>query len=173
MKTPSAPHFRARFAASLALLCLLGAAPAKAQYRSMVVGKADNTTLTVSLQAGMTTTFADGILTLGSTKGNITLALTDITGWTYSTQSADDTVWTGIDGVAAADTNAAAAPHISADAVTLSGLAAATVVRLVSQDGAVVRQCTATGTLCLPLSGLAAGVYVLQYNKNAIKIAVK
>ena len=74
----------------ITLICLAGltASAWADSFKSLVISKADSTTLGVNLSMSMVTTMEGGNLVITDTGIDIRIPLADVRGWTYSTSAA-------------------------------------------------------------------------------------
>ena len=146
-------------------------ANAATTYRSVVFNKTDGEKFALTVESGMTTLVSDGYITMSCDLGVVSLPVSDVTSWTFSTEPGTDFKVAGVD-TPAEDLDLVELV-VNEGSLTLNGLAEGSKVMLVSVDGRVVASTVGEGTLTLPISSLHAGVYILTYNDKSIKIALK
>lgn len=155
--------------ASVATLALSALASMAAGYRSIEINCKDGTQMKVSMESGMTTVFDTDAMTLKCDKGDLSLNLSNVANWKFSTEAGSDEHWASIDELPAID---GVTIERDANRIALHNLPAGSQVMLVTIEGRVVNRCVTSGDYELSLSTLTTGVYVLSFNNNAIKIAV-
>ncbi|MCM1317046.1 MAG: hypothetical protein NC241_02565 [Bacteroides sp.] len=140
--------------------------------KSIVIHHPDLSRTAITIEQGMSTTFADGHLVLSHAKDGaayeIRQPLSDVNRWTFSDSEGDSGLWETA-GIA----DAALLMEIRLDGSTLhvEGAGQNAPVRLFSAAG--VLAAAATGPCSMDLSALAPGVYVLSVYDKTFKIAVK
>ena len=143
---------------------LLGSLSVSAEsYRSMVVTTKSGEDFTVNLTSQLSTTFVGGVMILSDIYVHVGVHMSDVTGWYYSNTVVDEA-----ESPVADDVNVA---HNGAS-IDINGLKDNSRLSLVTIDGRVVMEATASQTFTVDLSGLTNGVYVLTVNDQSYKIAV-
>ncbi len=143
------------------LLCSLGVSAES--FRSMVVNTKSGEGFTVNLSSQLSTTFVDGNLVLTDTYVDVTVPMSEVTGWYYS-----NTVVDVAEAPVAEDVNIT---HSGAT-IDIAGLKDNSRVSLIAIDGRKVMEATPSQSYTVDLSGLTPGVYVLTVNDQSYKIAV-
>ena len=143
---------------------LLGSLSVSAEsYRIMVVTTKSGEDFTVNLTSQLSTTFVGGVMILSDIYVHVGVPMSDVTGWYYSNTVVDEA-----ESPVADDVNVA---HNGAS-IDINGLKDNSRLSLVTIDGRVVMDATASQTFTVDLSGLTNGVYVLTVNDQSYKIAV-
>ena len=138
-------------------------------YRSIVFNRTNGTAVAIAMEDDMTVNIADGEVVLACAKGSFSVAISDLKYWTYSMKEGDNSQWSGVENIIGDAVNVV----LSDDYVSLQNLPANSTVGLVAMDGRVIVSDKASGSYEINLSGLTRGVYVLTYNGNSLKFAVK
>lgn len=159
------------FLAMMALAAVV--LPTKAAtYQSVMFRMADpSELLCVHMEDDMTLKIEDANIKMESSYGEIKIPVSDVTAWTFSTQGGSSDQWAGIEDVA--PDASVVDLTVTAEKVTVSNLAAGTPVALYNVSGLQVFSAVAAGDAVeISLSNIQAGIYVLTFANNSIKIAV-
>ena len=138
-------------------------------YRSIVFHRTNGTALAIAMEDDMTVNLENGNIAMACSKGTLSVAIAEMKYWTYSKQQGDDSQWSGIESIVGDAVNVV----VSDNFITIQNLPENSNISLVAMDGRVVAAGKASGSYEIAINGLTTGVYVLTYNNNAIKIAVK
>lgn len=148
------------------LLVAATAGMSAATYRSLVLGKTDGSTVTVPLSQTLETTVTpEGNLAFN--KGSelvLSVPVTQVDSWKFSEES-------GTTGLTEVATNAGVS--VTGNRVVIEGLSSPTTVRVISAAGQTVAETSAESRCELSLENLPAGVYVIAYGNQTLKIAVR
>lgn len=148
------------------LLVTAAAGMSAATYRGIELTKTDNSTVKIALAQDLETTVsAEGNLVFAKGAEQVlSVPVAQVANWKFTEQAGT----TAVDRVAEA-----AGCALLGNRVVIEGLTAPTVVRVIAANGQTVAETTATGRCELSLENLAAGVYVIAYGNQTLKIAVK
>lgn len=149
---------------AVAAFCAITASVQSETFKGMLISKTDGSTVALDMASDMETTVVDNNLVFS--KGGtdvVTVPVAQVKTWKFSTTSV-----TGLSEVAVAEQM-----QLVGKTVIIDGLKAATPVQVISASGQTVLSTVATGRCELSLEGLAAGVYVISYNNQTLKIAVR
>jgi hypothetical protein len=148
------------------LLACLGANAADA-YKSIIVSKKDKTTVTVNLSTQLRATFESSNLRIVDTGVDITLPLTDVSGWTYSTEKS-------VTGLSDAIAEPEGTMERRPGSIVLTGFAPNAEIAFYTTDGRLVRRYASADEVVIPLSDLpTAGIYLLRAGRQTFKIAIR
>ncbi len=136
-----------------------------ASYRSLVLGKTDGTTVILPLSQNLQTTItAEGNLAFSKdTELLMSVPMIQVDNWKFTEKST-----TGLQGIAAAN-----GYSVIGNLVVIDGLTASTSVKVISSAGQTVIETVAEHRCELSLENLPAGVYVIVYGNQTLKIAVR
>lgn len=156
-----------------AILLACASDAAAAAYKSVVINRHDGTSLTVSIEDDLKAAIREGNLELNSSKGSISLPVSECNKWVFSTEEGDPDAWSAIDGIATDTANVQLIR--TSDAITLRGVKGGERITLVSTDGRVVSSGTATegADFTISLDGTQRGVYIVAYGNHSLKIAIR
>lgn len=159
------------FLTMVALLTAFGSVYADT-YKSINLRMTDPTLLMrVQMEDEMKVSVTNNTLILESDLGTIEFPLSEVTGWTFSTESGSSDEWAGIDAVTP-DTEAVTV-KVSADAITIHNAAPGSIVTLTAMNGMQVYNATAGSEETeISLGSIQPGVYVLNVANQSLKIAV-
>lgn len=146
---------------------------AATSYRSIAVNLSDGTTEQVQIEPDMKALVADGQFAMLSSKGYIGYPIDKVKNWTFSTEPGSDKGWAAIDDV---KTDEASVRIVyNGSEISFQGLEAGARVAVYGLDGTLMFESfNGTDGLCVvSLSGLSKGVYVVNYGKHSLKLAVK
>lgn len=149
---------------AVAAFCAITASVQSETFKGMLISKTDGSTVALDMASDMETTVVDNNLVFS--KGGtdvVTVPVAQVKTWKFSKTSV-----TGLSEVAVAEQM-----QLVGKTVIIDGLKAATPVQVISASGQTVLSTVATGRCELSLEGLAAGVYVISYNNQTLKIAVR
>lgn len=149
---------------AVAAFCAITASVQSETFKGMLISKTDGSTVALDMASDMETTVVDNNLVFS--KGGtdvVTVPVAQVKTWKVSKTSV-----TGLSEVAVAEQM-----QLVGKTVIIDGLKAATPVQVISASGQTVLSTVATGRCELSLEGLAAGVYVISYNNQTLKIAVR
>ena len=149
---------------AVAAFCAITASVQSETFKGMLISKTDGSTVALDMASDMETTVVDNNLVFS--KGGtdvVTVPVAQVKTWKFSTTSV-----AGLSEVAVAEQM-----QLVGKTVIIDGLKAATPVQVISASGQTVLSTVATGRCELSLEGLAAGVYVISYNNQTLKIAVR
>lgn len=149
---------------AVATFCAITASMSGQAFKGMIINKTDGSMAAIDMAADMETTVAEGNLVFK--KGGVdalSVPVAQVKDWKFTQNSVS-----GVDEVAAASQLS-----LTGKTVVIDGLKAATTVRVITASGQTVLSTVATGRCELSLEGLAAGVYVISYNNQTLKIAVR
>lgn len=149
---------------AVAAFCAITASVQSETFKGMLISKTDGSTVALDMASDMETTVVDNnlVFSKGGTDA-VTVPVAQVKTWKFSTTSV-----TGLSEVAVAEQM-----QLVGKTVIIDGLKAATPVQVISASGQTVLSTVATGRCELSLEGLAAGVYVISYNNQTLKIAVR
>lgn len=149
---------------AVAAFCAITASVQSETFKGMLISKTDGSTVALDMASDMETTVVDNnlVFSKGGTDA-VTVAVAQVKTWKFSKTSV-----TGLSEVAVAEQM-----QLVGKTVIIDGLKAATPVQVISASGQTVLSTVATGRCELSLEGLAAGVYVISYNNQTLKIAVR
>lgn len=154
-----------RLALAASALVLAASSMSAAGYKSLVLSKTDGTNVTLNFSDKLETTVSGENLVFADNGTEvISVPVAQLAGWNFSA----GTTTAAINRLAG-DNNFSMAGGI----VSIDGLADGTEVCVVAASGATVMRAVAAGSCTLDLSGLANGVYVITYNNQTVKIAVR
>ncbi len=156
------------FLTLFSVVCTMALCHAATGYKSVVINKMDNTTMSIAMEGDMTTSIANGELNLSCAKGDITMMISDVRNWTFSTKSGASDLWAGIELPIGDEVTCI----MESDRILIENLPQNSVVALYTIDGRTISSATVGGNYELSLVGLQHGVYVLTYNNKSLKIAV-
>lgn len=149
---------------AVATFCAITASVQSETFKGMLISKTDGSTVALDMASDMETTVVDNNLVFS--KGGtdvVTVPVAQVKTWKFSKTSV-----AGLSEVAVAEQM-----QLVGKTVIIDGLKAATPVQVISASGQTVLSTVATGRCELSLEGLAAGVYVISYNNQTLKIAVR
>lgn len=138
-------------------------------YRSIVFHHKDGTTTAIGIEDGMTTKVADGKVTLECEKGSIEIPCDKLRFWDYAQSEGSRDSWAGVSLIE----SDAVGVVMTDSGVRLYNLPEKSTIMLTAIDGRVMITDRASGYYEISFSSLHQGVYVLTYNNQSIKIAVK
>ena len=149
---------------AVAAFCAITASVQSETFKGMLISKTDGSTVALDMASDMETTVVDNnlVFSKGGTDA-VTVPVAQVKTWKFSTTSV-----TGLSEVAVAEQM-----QLVGKTMIIDGLKAATPVQVISASGQTVLSTVATGRCELSLEGLAAGVYVISYNNQTLKIAVR
>ena len=149
---------------AVAAFCAITASVQSETFKGMLISKADGSTVALDMASDMETTVVDNnlVFSKGGTDA-VTVPVAQVKTWKFSQTSV-----AGLSEVAVAEQM-----QLVGKTVIIDGLKAATPVQVISASGQTVLSTVATGRCELSLEGLAAGVYVISYNNQTLKIAVR
>ena len=149
---------------AVAAFCAITASVHSETFKGMLISKTDGSTVALDMASDMETTVVDNnlVFSKGGTDA-VTVPVAQVKTWKFTQNSVS-----GVDEVAAASQLS-----LTGKTVVIDGLKAATTVRVITASGQTVLSTVATGRCELSLEGLAAGVYVISYNNQTLKIAVR
>ena len=149
---------------AVAAFCAITASVQSETFKGMLISKTDGSTVALDMASDMETTVVDNnlVFSKGGTDA-VTVPVAQGKTWKFSKTSV-----TGLSEVAVAEQM-----QLVGKTVIIDGLKAATPVQVISASGQTVLSTVATGRCELSLEGLAAGVYVISYNNQTLKIAVR
>lgn len=149
---------------AVAAFCAITASVQSETFKGMLISKTDGSTVALDMASDMETTVVDNNLVFSKVGTDaVTVPVAQVKTWKFSTTSV-----TGLSEVAVAEQM-----QLVGKTVIIDGLKAATPVQVISASGQTVLSTVATGRCELSLEGLAAGVYVISYNNQTLKIAVR
>lgn len=134
-----------------------------ASYRSIKVLKTDGSSVVIDGGRDLTAKFANENMTLEI--GDNVLALipvAELKGWQLSEES----------GVSQVKDSAAFSVSCAAEALTVSGIADNSHLRILDLSGVIMAESTASGSHTFDISNLTAGVYILSCGGKSIKIHI-
>ncbi len=160
------------FAAMLVVALCAGAKDINAA-RAIVLNLTDGSQLYVNIHSGLAITFdgeSNAIVKGVNDQGQpieLSTPLTDITSWALSEKPGPEI--TGINGP-----SVDLEPAVALDGMTLTGLTPGAEVKAVDTAGRTVAalRAGADGSVALPFSSLAPGIYVIATPKGALKVAI-
>ena len=140
--------------------------------KSIVLHHPDSRQTAITIEEGMSTTFADGHIVMSHAKGGVTYEirqpLSGISRWTFSDSEGDPGLWAtaGIDeaGLRTEISLAGNILHVGAADTDAQ-------VNLYSAGGVLVASCK--GAADFDLSPLSRGIYMLTVSGKTFKIAVR
>ena len=149
-------------------MLLFAGLSASAAYRSVVVHRHDGTCVKISIDEAVKANIADGPLVFSSSKGFVSLPVSEVWHWAFSSETVSDDVWSGV-GSVAVDTVEIMCGSGSVDVLNLPPGGA---VSLHALDGTMVAVATADadGSCSIDSSSLTKGIYMLTYGNHSIKI---
>lgn len=149
---------------AVAAFCAITASVQGETFKGMLISKTDGSTVALDMASDMETTVVDNnlVFSKGGTDA-VTVPVAQVKTWKFTQNSVS-----GVDEVAVASQLS-----LTGKTVVIDGLKAATPVQVISASGQTVLSTVATGRCELSLEGLAAGVYVISYNNQTLKIAVR
>lgn len=152
---------------AVAAFCAITASVQSETFKGMLISKTDGSTVALDMASDMETTVVDNnlVFSKGGKGGTdvVTVPVAQVKTWKFSQTSV-----AGLSEVAVAEQM-----QLVGKTVIIDGLKAATPVQVISASGQTVLSTVATGRCELSLEGLAAGVYVISYNNQTLKIAVR
>ncbi len=137
-------------------------------YKSIVINKADNSNIMVLIESTMTTSIAEGNLIVTSSKGDVILPVGEVKNWTFSIDDDSETLWTDLEKI-----NSDATCVQLRDRIVLNNLPEGSQVTLFTANGKQLRTASVSGSYELSLNDLPQGVYLLNYNRQTLKIVSK
>ena len=118
----------------------------------------------------MTTKTSDGNLELSSDKGAITIPLSDVRNWTFSTEEGSSDQWASIGGVSE---DSAVTIQLQEGCITLGNLPEGSSVSLTAINGVGVAAANSvSGEYTIPTDTLTKGIYILTVNNRSFKVAL-
>ena len=139
-------------------------------YRSIAVKHADHHLSVITIESGMTTKTSDGNLELSSDKGAITIPLSDVRNWTFSTEEGSSDKWASIGGVSE---DSAVTIQLQEGCITLGNLPEGSSVSLTAINGVGVAAANSvSGEYTIPTDTLTKGIYILTVNNRSFKVAL-
>ena len=152
--------------ASLLLMCSSGL---QAQTSCVVVEQTDGTKTEFLLTCEPRIRYAADVVTLTSTDATLELPV-DVVKKVYLSETNED-----LNDLRSTQQTATARVRLTADALLMSGLAAACPVTVYSADGRLLRSQNANpdGTLSLSLSRLPQGMLIIKTNNQSFKLIRK
>lgn len=154
-----------RLAMTASAFLLAVSAMSAAGYKSIVLTKTDGSEVKIALSDKLETTVSgDNLVFADNGENVVSVPVTQLASWDFSTQVTTAAINTlsGENGC-----------RVAGNVVTITGLSKGTVVGVVAMNGTTVMQVSADGECTLDLSELAKGVYVVTYNNQTVKIAVR
>ncbi len=136
-------------------------------YKSIVINKADNTNIMVLIESTMTTSIAEGNLIVTSSKGDVILPVAEVKNWTFSTDEDSENLWTDLEKI---DGDATCVQL--RDKIVLNNLPDGSQIALFTANGKQICTASVNGSYELSLNDLPKGVYLLNYNRQTIKIVI-
>lgn len=147
-------------------LCASAATPLK----SVQINYADNSTMLVHIEGDMSTKFEDGNLLMQCSKGNISIPVSKLKGFSFSTLPGSDKEWLALESVKSETISFT----ISADNLCISNLEPGTKITVTNIAGQTLKSLSARTTeVQLPLDNFTKGIYILTVNNKSLKIALK
>ena len=154
-----------RILMSAAVLASAATAVSAAGYNSIVLSKTDGSRMTVNISDKLETTVSGDNLVFADNSGDIvSVPIVQLSGWSFSAESTTSAI------SRITDTKGYS---VAGNIVTIDGLDAGTEVCVQTVGGVTVMRKVADGTCSLDLSMMVNGVYLITYNKQTIKIAVR
>lgn len=153
------------------LLATFSAAASAAGYNGVIVTHADGSATAIALEERMTTRIANSNLVMECDKGSITIPVSSVRSFRFST-SGGNTPWTS--GIAPTEAAAEASVALEADRLAVRNLPAGAQVTVVTVSGALVATAPENhGEALLPLSRFTPGeTYIVAFNGKSVKLLI-
>ncbi len=136
-------------------------------YKSIIINKTDNTNIMVLIESTMTASVAEGNLVITCSKGDVILPVSEVRNWVFSTDDDSENLWTTLE----QPQNDATVVQMR-DGIVLSNLPQNSQITLFTANGKQLRSVSASGSYELSLNDLPQGIYLLNYNRQTLKIVI-
>ncbi len=158
-------NFYLAFFLLLASLCPSGVY-AGTMYKSVVICRHDRTSLKVNLADDVNASIKNGNLLFSCSKGDISLPVSEVGYWFYSTEPGSDEHWAGIDNIGADNVLVT----FDGDMLLLSNLPGGMNVAIYDVEGRCLHSAAVDASeVEINVSSYVPGVYVAVYGNKSFK----